>query len=346
MVTHRPRRQDGHVIDGGKVVAAQSRSGDHGAMTHGRRLGLIGLVPVVGCATWLVAHLRSPAVRAWHRPSLPASMVGRLFTCVGGDGEFGVLLLHGLIATGDIFAVAAEELAEHHRVAVPDLLGFGRSLDESVDDFGTEAHLAALEFVINEALGDRPLLIGAHSMGSTLALRLANRMPDRVAGVLCLGAPIWSNPHTSIANAGPMARAFVLNERLAATICRWNCHHRQASGWLSAAIAVQWPTRIARQASLHTWPAYHQAMEQQILDVDWSTLLTSLGQQRVPITLAWGSRDLIGDPTYAGNLVEALDTINIEIIPGANHSAPVAHPALFGALLPGNLTPTTTADTR
>ncbi len=322
------------MIDGENVVAAPRTPDDHGAMTYRRRLGLIGPVPIVGCASWLVAHLCSPAVRAWHRPSLPASRVGRLFTRVGGDGEFGVLLLHGLVATGDIFAVAAEELAEHHRVAVPDLLGFGRSLDESIVDFGTEAQLTALEFVIDEALGDRPLLIGAHSMGSTLALRLANRMPDRVVGVLCLGAPIWSNPHTLIANAGPMARAFVLNDRFAASICRWNCRHRQASGWLSAAIAVQWPTTIARQASLHTWPAYHQAMEQQILDVDWSTLLASLGRQRVPITLAWGSRDPIGDPTYARHLVEALETINIEIIPGADHSAPVAHPALLSAILP------------
>ncbi|HZJ27973.1 MAG TPA: alpha/beta hydrolase [Acidimicrobiia bacterium] len=303
---------------------------------HRRRWWPIALPPLAGGAGWLTAHLRSPAVRAWRRPSLPAGRAGRLFTRMGGEGHFGVLLLHGLVATGDVFAVTADEMAAHHRVAVPDLAGFGRSLDQSATDFGTEAHLAALEAVIDEVLGERPLLIGAHSLGSTLALRLADRMAERVERVVCVGAPIWSDPRAAVGAAGPMARALLLDERVAARACRWMCRHRRAGGWLAAAAAPRWPIPIARQASLHTWPAYQQTMQHQVLDVDWPTLLTTVGHHGVRVTLAWGRDDTIGDPSYAQGLVERLDTIDIEIITGADHTAPTARPELLAARLRGS----------
>ena len=299
---------------------------------HQHRLWPIAAAPLVAASAWLSTHLRAPAVRAWRRPALPAGRAGPLFTRTGGEGELGVLLLHGLGATGDVFAVTADAVAEHHRVTVPDLLGFGRSLSES-PDFGTEEHLAALEAVIDEVLDDRQLLIGAHSLGSTLALRLAERMPDRIERVVCLGAPIWSDPRAAIGAAGPMERAFLLNERIAAWGCRWMCRHRSAAGWIAAAAAPRWPIPIAREASLHTWPAYRQTMQHQVLGVDWPTLLSAVGHHEVPVTLAWGSDDSIGDPTYARGLTENLDTIEIAIIAGADHTVPAARPELLTAWL-------------
>lgn len=284
------------------------------------------LAPLIAGTAWACMHLGSPAVRSARRPTLSARSAGPLFTRSGGTGRRGVLLLHGLVATGDVFAGSADLLARQSRVAVPDLLGFGRSLNESRTDFGTEAHLAALEIVIDEVLGDRPLLIGAHSMGSALALRLATRMPDRVERVVCAGAPMWIEPRAAVDAAGPMARALLLDERIAARVCAWNCRHREASGWLAAAVAPRWPIPISRQASLHTWPAYRQTMEDQVLDVDWSSLLASVARHDVPVTLAWGSGDRIGDPTYAQRLVEDLDGINVEFIPRTDHTAPIARP--------------------
>lgn len=306
-----------------------------------KRLGLLELPALIAGSGWLWTHLRSPAVRAWHRPSLATGRSGALFTRSGGEGHHGVLLLHGLIATGDVFAGSAELLTRQHRVAVPDLLGFGRSLDESTGDFGTEAHLEALEIVVDDVLGDRPLLIGAHSMGSTLALRMADLMPDRVERVVCVGAPIWADPRAAVGAAGPMARALLLDKRLAARACRWNCRHRWAAGWLAAATAPRWPIPIARQASLHTWTAYLQTIEHQVFDVDWPELLGSVSDHGVRVTLAWGDDDTIGDPTYAQHLVDGLhaigDTINVDLIPEADHTAPVARPRRLAALLTGEL---------
>lgn len=140
----------------------------------------------------------------------------------------------GLIATGDAFGTTADTLASSRVVAVPDLLGFGHSLDEKRYDFGTSEHLAAIDAVVAGALGDRPLLIVAHSMGSTLALRWAALHPDRVEQVICVGPPIWPSraaARRAIGNASPMSRIFVLDERIARRACALSCRHRALAGW-------------------------------------------------------------------------------------------------------------------
>ena len=57
---------------------------------------------------------------------------------------------------GDIFGAGFDRLAERHRVVVPDLLGFGRSLDEARTAFSVEAHLDALD--IGDGVAHAPIM--------------------------------------------------------------------------------------------------------------------------------------------------------------------------------------------
>lgn len=290
----------------------------------------------VAVSAWAIAHRRSPAVRAWRPPMLPGAQVGRVWCRTGGSGSTGVVLLHGLVSTGDVFGSGVDELAQRHVVAVPDLLGFGRSLDRGATDFDSDAHLSALDEAIAQACGDRPLLLGAHSMGSTLAVRWAVRSPTRVSRIVCLGAPLW--PSSQVANEalgalGPMARALLIDGRLAKGMCELNCAHRTLSGWIAASVAPRWPVPIARQASLHTWEAYVQAVHQQILHDDWPTLLRSLDEARIPVEMVWGDRDPIGDVGYAERLASEIPLLTVRRISDADHTLPAARPRLLPSLL-------------
>lgn len=243
-----------------------------------------------------------------------------------------MLLLHGLVGTGDVFGVAADVLASSRVVAVPDLLGFGLSVDEDRADFGTEAHLAAVDAVIAEVVGDRRLVIAAHSMGCTLALRWAGRHPDRVERVICVGPPIWPTraaARRAIGGASPMSRALVLNEPFARYACALSCRHRTLAGWLASVIAPTWPIPIARQASLHTWPAFHQTIEHQVLHDEWPGLLQRLDSAGVPVSLVWGDRDPVVDHEYAVLLANSLSHVTVQIIEGADHTLPTARPELI-----------------
>lgn len=296
------------------------------------------VAPALGIAgaTWAIIHQRAPAVRAWQRPDLPTLRHGPLHYRAAGpaDADTGIVLLHGLVATGDVFGETPSLLAKNHRVVVPDLLGFGRSLDERRSDFSTAAHLDALDDLITHELGDRRIRIGAHSMGSALALRWAAANPDRVDRVVCLGAPIYAGAdaaRSALGELGPMGRSLILDDRVARAICTFNCRHRTLAGLLSALAAPRWPIPIARQASLHTWPAYISAIEEQIIDCPWGDLVDTLGQQRVSIHLVRGDRDSIGDPDVFRELA-AVAGVDSTVVDG-DHTLPSASPALLVAAL-------------
>jgi pimeloyl-ACP methyl ester carboxylesterase len=99
-----------------------------------------------------------------------------------GDAAVPFLLVHGLASNARTWERVADRLAElGHPVATVDLRGHGRS-DKPDDgyDFGTLC--ADLLAVLAEVGFDRPVVAG-QSTGGNLAVDLAARAPDRLAGV-------------------------------------------------------------------------------------------------------------------------------------------------------------------
>lgn len=292
----------------------------------------VATAAALAASAWAIVHRRSPAVHAWRAPDLPIRRHGPLSYRVAGpgDAETGVVLLHGLVATGDVFGATPGILAQQHRVVVPDLLGFGRSLDEHRTDFSTTAHLDALDDLLSHELAGKQVRIGAHSMGSALALRWAAANPHRVERVVGVGPPIWPDADTArnaLGRLGPMGRSLILDRRIAHAICSFNCRHRNLAGLLSAAIAPRWPIPIARQASLHTWPAYIDTLQEQIIDCPWPELLDRLAAAHTPVHLIRGDRDGIGDTGYIQGLA-TIPGVDVVTVPG-DHTLPATQPRLL-----------------
>jgi pimeloyl-ACP methyl ester carboxylesterase len=251
-------------------------------------------------------------------------MYGSLFARYGeGVGE-PTVLLHGLVSTGGIFGSEYDSLTSQGPVIVPDLLGFGGSMDHERDDFGPEAHLDALDELMAElGLGDEQFSIGAHSMGSPLAMRWAARHPTRARRVVCWGAPVYPSEEAAfetIASSGMMARLFVLDTGVAQRACAMSCRHRSAAGWLTALSEPTLPVPISRAVPLHTWPAYRDSINGLVLKTDWNLLLPMVAE-RAEVKLIWGGRDSVGDPAYAAELVEGV----VEIVADADHHLPMTH---------------------
>ncbi len=265
-------------------------------------------------------------------------MAHQLSCRVGGAGSEVAVLVHGLVATGDVFGRSADRLAAQCRVVVPDLPGFGRSVDVQTPESPHGDLVDSITAVAAEFAPTSPMVLGAHSMGSSIALTWAMENPVRVRRVVCLGAPIWPSAvaaQNSISDAGLMARTFILNTRVARRICRLNCRHRKLSGWLAVAMAPRWPTQIARQASQHTWDAYRQAFDQHVLGVDWEAMLSELDRNEVSVLLVWGSEDSVGDIAYAQRVTAHLPNVSIELVDGADHTLPASHPGLLPDRLAG-----------
>jgi pimeloyl-ACP methyl ester carboxylesterase len=289
-------------------------------------LALAGSAAAIG--GWTARHYSSPAVRRWRPSVLPTSAAGPLHVRHGGSNGPVVVLLHGLVATGDIFGAAFDQLTDTATVVVPDLLGFGLSLDESRSRFEPSDHLDALDAMLEQlGLDDRPLVLGAHSMGGAVAMRWAQRRQSQVERVTCWGPPIYPDHEAineAIAESGAMARLFVSNTAWARAACQLNCAHRTLAGAAAAAMSPSLPIPIVRAASLHTWPAYRDAMDHLVSGTHWRACIDAAAKAGTNVELTWGINDRIGNRNYAASL----DGASTHVVPDADHHLPITHAEL------------------
>lgn len=296
-------------------------------MRRGRALALTGAA--AGATWWTSRHATSPAVAAWSPPAGTQRRAGPLAVRTLGGGDQTVVLLHGLMSSGDSFGAAFDDLARNHLLVAPDLLGFGRSMDPG-SDLGLGDHLDALDAMAEELNIARTLwAVAGHSMGGVLALHWAARHTPQVRRVVVWAAPLHTTRQAALAaidKMGWLERLFVLDTPLSRATCTWSCRHRRLAGWLAAATNPDMPVQLARQSPLHTWPAYRGALEDLVLASDWQTALDALALNHVHITLARGANDPVSDPTVLDTLATRHTSIDTATHPTTGHELPLADP--------------------
>jgi 3-oxoadipate enol-lactonase len=104
------------------------------------------------------------------------------FVDVGVSDALPIVLIHGFPFTHEMWTPQIEALQKHYRVIAYDLRGHGNS--------GAGDGQYTLEFFVDDLLGlldylkiSRPVLCGL-SMGGYIALRTAERNPERVTGLI------------------------------------------------------------------------------------------------------------------------------------------------------------------
>lgn len=107
-----------------------------------------------------------------YRDLIPAS---------GVEGAPVIVLLHGSPGSSRDFYKLEEDLAKRARVLIPNLPGFGSSTRE-VADYSLHAH-ARYTLQLLEQLGIRQFHLVGYSMGSGVALRIAEATPEQVTSL-------------------------------------------------------------------------------------------------------------------------------------------------------------------
>ncbi|MEO7573471.1 MAG: alpha/beta hydrolase [Acidimicrobiales bacterium] len=280
------------------------------------------LAGAVGLSAATHAHRRARRTM-WTRPGGRVIRTPTLSTRLLGDGGPPVLLLHGLVASGIYWGGAYDRLAAQHRLVVPDLLGFGHS-PRPVTGYGPDDHADAVVGCL-DALGiDAPVVIGAHSLGTLIALRLASSRPERVAAIVAFGPPIYPDPATATAHVGatsPMGRLFVLPGRTAEIACRWVCDHRELAAHLAALTHPGLPREIAADAVQHSWASYSETLALVVLAAEATTWLERV---RCPVHLVAGDSDPVVDHDHLRRMAELHPGVTLRVLPG-RHDLPVTH---------------------
>jgi pimeloyl-ACP methyl ester carboxylesterase len=121
------------------------------------------------------------------------------YDVVGPDGAPSLVLVHGTRLTRASWAPQAVRLRDEFRIVMPDLPGHGTLAETPFTLAGAADLLAG---VIDEAAGGRAVVCGL-SLGGYVAMDLAARSPERVAGLVLAGAtqePVggWSIPYRAL----------------------------------------------------------------------------------------------------------------------------------------------------
>ncbi len=98
-----------------------------------------------------------------------------------------LLFLHGFAESREVWTDFTRPFPAGYRLLTPNLLGHGTHRT-AVPDFSMEAQARFVVKYLDQKGASGPVLVVGHSMGGYVALALAERYPDRVAGLALINS--------------------------------------------------------------------------------------------------------------------------------------------------------------
>ena len=278
----------------------------------------LGALTALGTG-WVIAHRRaatwSPPVGTIRRLTLSAR--------VSGHGA-PVVLLHGLLGSAQYWGAEFDRLGSDHMLVVPDLLGFGSS-PHPEGGYTLAAHALAVIGLLDDLAIDQPVVIVAHSLGTLIALRIAQLAPDRVTGIVAFGPPLYADNETarqSVGRLGGFVRLLAFDTPLAERVCAWMCSHRRLAARIAMVARPDLPAPIAADTVSHTWSSYSNTVTEVLLSGNGADRFAGVDTN---VVLIRGDRDRVVDPAYLDELADSLANVTNECWRGG-HDLPLRMP--------------------
>jgi len=228
-----------------------------------------------------------------------------------------LVLLHGFPLSSAIWDPLRPALAEVARLVTPDLRGFGGS--DKPDGGYAMAELAADVVALADALALDRFVLGGHSMGGYVAMRVAAASPERLAGLILIDTRAEAD--------SPEAA-----ERRTAAV---SAIGRDGGGaWLDDFVPnlVAAPTReraprlVAELRAIAATVPGHVLAGCQLGMRDRPDSRELLARLDVPALVLVGAEDAITPPEAAAAMAAALPRATLAVVPGAGHTPSVERP--------------------
>lgn len=278
----------------------------------------------------LVLALVADSVRAFH---LPVSPVESLQVTVAGAGE-PVVLLPGLFGSAFGFRALIDRLPdEGYEVIVIEPLGVGSSARPERADYSLTAQADRVARAL-DALGVSGALVVAHSVGASLALRLAYRRPELVRAVVSLeGGPAEAATTPGFRRAmrfAPWVKTFGGVKLVRRKVRAYLVAASGDSAWVTDAVVDGYTAGQARDLdrTLKAYLAMARAREPE-------RLASHLGEIRCPVRLILGAAPHEGGPSAAdvALLSRSLALFAVDVVPAAGHFVHEERPEAVVAVL-------------
>lgn len=256
---------------------------------------------------------------------------GRLHVLERGAGP-ALLLVHGLAGQmGHFNYGVVERLAGRFRVVVVDRPGSGYSVRAAGVSAALDTQADALLAVMDALQLGRPVVVG-HSLGGALALALAQRHPDRVAG-LALVAPLTHEPR----DVPPAFKGLLIERPWLRALIGWTLAIPATIAGRDPVLAMVFgpdpvPTDYATRGGglLNLRPSQFIAASADLAALPQSLpgLAQRYASMALPVSVLFGREDRILNPHDNGQaLVDVVPGAALTLVAGG-HMLPVTAPAL------------------
>jgi len=238
-----------------------------------------------------------------------------LYFTEGGSGS-PLLLVHGLMVTGEMFEPVIEHFATRHRVIVPDLRGHGRS--RGLPPPYTAAQLASDLARLLDHLGIDSTAVLGYSQGGAIAQQLALDHPGRCDRLVlaCTYAFNMATPREWLeGHLTPLLIGVLGTRRFAKLVVSQGAQQlgRKRAEWLAGLLADQ-----DRALMVSAW--------RETMAFDSRRRLTEIG---CPTLVVAGSNDQAVPIHHAQMLHDGIRGSRLVIIDGADHALIWTHPDEF-----------------
>jgi len=245
---------------------------------------------------------------------------GAVVADVEGHGP-PVLLLHGQPGRAADWAAVRRLLSPSFLVVAPDRPGWGRTGGRAGDFADNAAAAAAL---LDRLEVDRATVVG-HSWGGGVALEMAGRYPDRVAGLVLVASVAPGDAIGLVDRAlalrplGDVASLATLG--IAARALSVPTLRRRVDGLLPTG----WRHTFAQDSpDLDAWRSF--AVEQRAFVGQIDAMADHLADIAAPTLVLAGTADRVVGPRAAALLASAIPGSVLRLVAGAGHALHWDHP--------------------
>jgi len=253
-----------------------------------------------------------------------------------GDGPV-VLLVHGIAGSSATWSRVIPELAEHHTVVAPDLLGHGESAKPR-GDYSLGAYASGIRDLMAVLGHERATIVG-HSLGGGVAMQLAYQFPQLCERLVLVASGGLGKEVNGLLRAVSLPGSEYVLPLLfhrsvrdaAAKVGGFFGRLGLKGGDMAEEVWRSYTalTEVRGQmAFVHTIRSVIDVRGQRVSARDRLYLAAD-----VPTLIVWGARDRIIPVHHAHATHELIPGSKLVVIDDAGHFLPVERPAEFVATL-------------
>lgn len=272
-----------------------------------------------------------------------------------GDGEQVLVLVHGLAGDAETWNPLLGELARHHTVIAPDLLGHGGS-DKPRGDYSTAALAASVRDLVL-LLGHERVTVVGHSLGGGVAMQFSYLFPELTERLVLISSGGLGRG----VNLGIRLASLPLSQRVIPLVAN-RASAPLVRGVRRAVESVTGPAPMPVAEALEGWLRMSEAGAARSFTTTVKTSVDLWGQRTraldrlylarmLPVLVVVGDHDTVIPPHHSTRAAQLVGG-RLEVLPGAGHvpwwddTATVARAVLdfLATTAPGEMTRTAVRD--